>query len=191
MTRLPQSAQRVLALALLGAIPGAVWLLAGAPLLDRYQDAAAKVERLSLGLDHAERVAAQLDALRSRLTELRNRTAEQEGFLKGETESVVGAQLQARLKQLVESTHGELKTTQIMAPRDDGTFRRVTVRCQISLDGASLQQVIYELEAHPPFLFIDNLRIDARAAPQGVGEEKLEVLLDIYGFIRGPRDGAL
>lgn len=185
MTRLPHSVQRVLALALLAAIPGAAWLLIGAPLLDRYEEAGARVERLSLSLGHAERIIAQLGTLRSRLAELKNRSAEQEGFLKGENESVVGAQLQARLKQLLESVHGELKTTQIMAPRDDGKFRRVTVRGQMSLDGSSLQQMLYELEAHPPFLFIDNLRIDSRAAPQSGSEERLEILLDVYGFIRG------
>jgi general secretion pathway protein M len=128
--------------------------------------------------------------LRARLAELRKVQASQPGFLDGANESLAAAQLQSRIKALVESTRGELKSTQIVPGRDEGKFRRIVVRAQMAVSTRALQRIVYEVEAALPFLFLDN--VDVRTQPSSASTRSaqttedpiLDVRFDLFGYIR-------
>ena len=160
------------------------------PLLDVYGEAKATVGRLEEALQRGrggERSMAQAEA---ELAALKKRQAATVGFLQGTNESIAAAQLQDRLKASVDAAKGELKSTQTLPPRDDGKFRRIAVRAQITVSTAALQRTLYDVESSSPFLFVDNVVIRVRSQTQDrnkpAQEPVLDVSFDLSGYTRRP-----
>src|SRR5258708_1911747 len=80
--------------------------------------------------------------------------------------SLAAAELQNRIKSSVEAAHGELRSTQILPAREEGAFRRISIRGQIAVNTAALQRGFYDLESASPFFFLDNLQISPPPAPR-------------------------
>ena len=189
MTALPPLASRSLALLLLVAAIALLYLLAVRPVL---QDAArirAAIAERSAALERFERVAAELPQRRARLAALRRRQAASAGFLEGTNDALLAAQLQSRVKALVEAAHGELKSTQVLPVQDEGRYRRIAVRAQMTLDLTGAQQVLYGIETNSPLLFLDNVdlhsHIEGRRRESGSPSPSLDLRFDVYGYRRG------
>jgi general secretion pathway protein M len=154
---------------------------------DAYNDAA---DQLRSTLGRNLEVERRIAELKARLAELRKNQAYQPEFLHGANESLAAAQLQSRIKTVVESVRGELKSTQIVPGRDEGKFRRIIVRAQMVVSTPALQRIVYEVESASPLLFLDN--VDVRAQPASTRIRKVEatedpvldVRFDIFGYIR-------
>jgi hypothetical protein len=80
--------------------------------------------------------------------------------------------------------------------RDEGRYRRISIRGQVTIDASGLQRMIYDLESGTPFLFVDNLRIRApvsgragerRTGDAGSTEDRIAVNLDVYGYVRASK----
>lgn len=186
---LSRPVRQIVAVGLLVAALLVLWSALITPLVDGYASDRATVERLerTVGRMHDERrTVAGLDA---QLADLKQHRGDAEQLLPGSNESIVAAQLQARLRMLIDRAHGELRSAQIMPTTTVGHFRKVTVRGDVTLDLAGVQQVLYDLEAATPYLFVDSLDIktresDADGRPHDTGQ--LEVNLDLSGYMRGP-----
>lgn len=108
-------------------------------------------------------------------------------YLEGASEALVAADLQNRVKTVVQDNGGVLNSTQILEPTSESGFRRLTVRVRMSASTAALYRVLYDLEAERPFLFIDNIDINARTIrlPDRDRESvELIVAFDLSGFMR-------
>jgi general secretion pathway protein M len=187
--RLSLSVRRLLAVALLLATVLLAWSGLVAPLLDSYAEATSSVERLQQAVERSRMTGRDLAALQAELAELRARQSSADGFLSGANESIAAAQLQVRLKAAVDRAGGDLRSTQILASRDEGRFRRITVRGQMLLRTSALQRIIYELEAASPYLFLDNVEIRARGEPGGrdraaAEDPPLDIRLDLSSYVR-------
>ena len=123
---------------------------------------------------------------------MRQPQAASEGFLQGTNEALVAAQIQNRVKALSEAARGELKSTQVLPAQDEGKYRRITIRVQLTLDLPAAQSLIYGVETASPLLFLDNLDMRAhiaerrrdRSAP-GSDDGMLDLRFDVYGYVRG------
>ncbi len=195
MRTLPPAATRVLAvLILLGAI-GLVHLAALQPLLDDYQATRRSIADDAAALARFRRVAAELPRRRAELAALRRRQAASEGFLQGTNEALVAAQIQNRLKALVEAAQGELKSTQVLPVQEEGKYRRIALRVQMTLDTAAAQRVLYGIETASPLLFVDNVDLRAhvggdRHRERANPDPPLDVRFDVYGYMRGGKPPA-
>jgi general secretion pathway protein M len=186
--RLSPRLSRALALTLLAAL---VWLAYSwliQPALEDYAAARAAAARLAPALARAGRGDDDLGALTAELARLKQNRPTTEGFLRSANESLAAAELQGRLNSSVAAARGELRSAQILAARDEGAFRRVSIRGQIAVTMPQLQRILYDLEAGSPFLFLDNVDIRTRQAPPVRGraedESVLEVRFDLYGYMR-------
>ncbi|MET4279394.1 MULTISPECIES: type II secretion system protein GspM [unclassified Bradyrhizobium] len=109
-------------------------------------------------------------------------------YLEGATVTVAGATLLQRVSGAVIKVGGDVLSTQLEdlnAPAKAG-FLSMIASCEI--EQAQLQQVLYDLEAGMPFLFIDQLVVqpvadDAKGADPG----KMRVLLGVSGQWRGAK----
>jgi len=185
---LPPWASRALAVLLLFAGAGLVYLVTISPLLADYAGTQQSIAQMQTAIEHYRRVAAELPARRAILANLRSRQATSEGFLQGTNDSLVAAQIQNRIKALVEAAHGELKSTQVLQVQEEGKYRRVTVRAQMALDLGAAQQVIYGIETASPLLFLDSLDMRSRIGGRyrdGAEDGALDLRLDVYGYMRG------
>ena len=178
---------RALALGILAALLLLAFFGLVSPIIDAYRQASSSVEQYRAALEHTRHGGNDLAGLRAELARLKEHQASAVGFMQSSNPSLAAAELQNRIKSSVEAARGELRSTQILPARDDGTFRRISIRGQIAVNTAALQRVFYDLESATPFLFLDNVEIRSRPARRASGPEDdpiLEVRFDLYGYMR-------
>jgi general secretion pathway protein M len=155
------------------------------PLLDSYAANRQDIEQQQALLQRYREIGARVPALEAQRATLRDAPGSQAGFLQGANEVLIAAQLQDQLKRLVEASQGGLQSTQVLAVRDEGKFRRVAIRGQMVLSMAGLQRVVYGLETGSPTLFLDNLdlrpHVDANTPETSI--DSLDVGFDLYGYL--------
>jgi general secretion pathway protein M len=179
---------RVLAVALLLLVVSAVAIGVVMPIVDGFARADLANQELRLALARGRVLDQELKNRTAQLTEVRKVQASQAGFLEGSNESLATAQLQNRLKTIVEAGGGDLRSTQVLPVRDEGKFRRIIVRGQMATSTAALQRIFYDIEAASPYLILDNIDIRARPSPRAredvPTDPMLDVRFDLYGYVR-------
>jgi general secretion pathway protein M len=158
------------------------------PIIDGLAGAELSNQEYRLALARSRILDQELKNLKAQLTEIRQVQASQSGFLEGANESLATAQLQNRIKTIVETGGGELRSTQVLPVRDEGKFRRIIVRGQMATNTTAMQRIFYDIESASPYLILDN--IDIRARPSARTPENaptdtmLDVRFDLYGYVR-------
>jgi len=187
---------RGLAILILFAIVGVLYVAVAQPVLDDYRSTQQSIEDMNSAIERYRRVTAELAQRRATLATLRQRQAATAGFLQGTNDSLVAAQIQNRLKTIVEGAHGELKSSQVLPAQEEGRYRRVTIRGQMVLHLTAAQKVFYAIESASPLLFLDNLNIrtaaaerrrDRGASATANQDTTLDVRFDVYGYIRSTK----
>ena len=183
---------RTLAVVLLGVALLGGWRLVAAPLLAAHQENERGIEDAQALLQRYRALAEQRPALAERLAEQEERAAAAAGYLEGPSDALAAAQLQDRVKSVVESAGGELRTTQILPAEtleDQLGFRRTTIRVQIVVGIEGLAATLYELETGLPYLLIDDItvrqeRVRRRRRGEDAQEPVLDVSLELFGYLR-------
>jgi general secretion pathway protein M len=110
-------------------------------------------------------------------------------FLEGQTVTVAGAALQQRVTGAVGKVGGNVLSSQVDL---QGTLSKegfVSLIASCEVDQPALQQLLYDLEAGMPFLFVDQLVVQAQEA--GTGQEaaggRMRVLLGVSGQWQGAK----
>jgi general secretion pathway protein M len=108
-------------------------------------------------------------------------------LLDGGTVTVGGANLLQRVAGAVTRLGGNILYTQVdlEGPRSKDGFVGVIVSCEF--EQPTLQQLLYDLEAGMPFLFVDQLVAQGPAAPGVTPEGKLRVVISVSGLWQGPK----
>jgi general secretion pathway protein M len=184
---------RVLALGLLAAAMLGGYVLVAVPLLGTYQNNAAAIEQAENQLQRQQALAAQQPQLIERLEEEREQADAVAGYLQGPSDALAAAQLQDRVKAVVEASGGELRSTRILPAEDveasPGT-RRTALRVQMIVSIEGLAEILYDLEAGQPYVLIDELSVRSqrerrRRDQRGDdGDPALDVSLELSGFVR-------
>lgn len=108
-------------------------------------------------------------------------------YLQGASEALVSADLQNRVKTVVQDNGGVLNSTQILDATSEDGFRRLAVRVRMSGGSEALYRVLHALETERPFLFVDNIDINARSMRAREGQpETIELMVsfDLFGYMR-------
>jgi general secretion pathway protein M len=102
-------------------------------------------------------------------------------LLEGTTMTVGGANLLQRVAAAITKFGGTILYTQVdlEGPQAKDGFVGVTVNCEVAQP--ALQQLLYDLEAGMPFLFIDQLVAQGPAVPGAMPEGKLRILISVSG----------
>jgi general secretion pathway protein M len=102
-------------------------------------------------------------------------------FLSGKTITIAGAALQERVETAVKKAGGAVLSSQIDLQGPHAAEGFVGLTESLEIDQASLQPLLYDLEAGMPYLFVENLAIQA---PQAFGEAEgapMRVLVTVSG----------
>jgi general secretion pathway protein M len=108
-------------------------------------------------------------------------------YLEGATVTVAGAMLLQRVAGAVVKFGGNVLSTQLDVqggPTKTG-FLSMIASCEI--DQPQLQQVLYDLEAGMPFLFVDQLLVQTPVSTPGSETGKLRVLIGVSGQWKGSK----
>jgi len=106
-------------------------------------------------------------------------------FLEGATVTVAGAALLQRVAGAVTKFGGNVLSSQLDVQGTQAKAGFVSMIASCELDQPALQPLIYDLEAGMPFLFIDQLSIQASTTSSGEG--KLRILLAVSGQWQGDK----
>jgi general secretion pathway protein M len=108
-------------------------------------------------------------------------------LLEGTTMTVGGANLLQRVAGAVTKFGGTIQYTQVdlEGPQSKDGFVGVTVNFEVAQP--ALQQVLYDIEAGMPFLFIDQLVTQGPAVPGQTPEGKLRILISVSGQWQAPK----
>jgi general secretion pathway protein M len=108
-------------------------------------------------------------------------------FLEGATVTVAGAALIQRVAGAVTKFGGNVLSTQVelKGTQSKAGFLSILASCEI--DQVGLQQLLYDLEAGMPFLFIDQLVVQAPSTTSNSGSGKLRILLAVSGQWQGAK----
>lgn len=110
-------------------------------------------------------------------------------YLEGATVTVAGASLLQRVAGSVTKFGGTVLSTQLDVPTTPAKAGFISMVASCEIEQPQLQQVLYDLEAGMPFLFIDQLVVQtvSEATNNADGPGKLRVLLGVSGQWRGAK----
>ncbi|MGH1481823.1 MAG: type II secretion system protein GspM [Geminicoccales bacterium] len=161
------------------------------PLIGLYQTNRDKITRSYELLQRYQALADERPVLIERLASLDDDQEAFAGYLEGPSDALAAAQLQNLATDIIEATKGDIKSSQtlpVVVIEADPTVRRpgVKLRFETSIDG--LAAALYDLETVEPHLFIDQMIVTSgrarRAHPETDEDTKLDVRLDLFGYVR-------
>jgi general secretion pathway protein M len=147
-----------------------------------YDEALEDVERR---LVRYERLAAARPELQQKLESLRA-LGSRKYFLKASAASLSAAEVQERVRQFVETNGGRLISVQVASPKEEGSFRQVTVTVQANANIMATRKILHSVESSEPYLFVDSLMVRAQVPPGFKAapgfEPEMFIQFDISGF---------
>jgi len=183
--------RRILALLLLVGVIAVPYVFIVEPLAARHREYADTIAQDHDLLRRYRRIAADRPLLQARREQLQRDPISQGAYLSGESEALVAANLQNRIKTVIEANGGCLASTQILQSSDEDGFRVVTIRGRMTADIDAASKSFYALEAGQPYLFIDSVDISSRQARRRRRDQKtapvnvdLNINFDVSGYMR-------
>jgi general secretion pathway protein M len=108
-------------------------------------------------------------------------------FLDGPTLTVAGAALQQRVTRAVTKLGGSMLSSQVELQGTQSREGFVSLIASCEVDQPALQQLLYDIEAGMPFLFVDQLEAQAPQAGTGQDSGRMHVLITVSGQWQGAR----
>lgn len=135
-------------------------------------------------------LSARRPLLESQLQQVRLQHRKNEYYIDAATPAVAAAVLQRKVKQVAESSGGELLSTQNLPQNPAEKPMQIAIRVRMSGDVSGLVKTLHELEGGRPLLFVDNLSIRSRKKVRGRRKNRtvvyrLDVRFDLSGYLRG------
>jgi general secretion pathway protein M len=106
-------------------------------------------------------------------------------FLEGPTVTVAGAALLQRVTGAVTRVGGNVLSSQVELQGTQSRAGYIGVIASCEVEQPALQQLLYDLEAGMPFLFVDQLAAQAPTPSAGTQEGRMRILLAVSGQWQG------
>lgn len=189
--QLTPRAQRIVALVLLVlALVAGGGLVAG-PYLAMVGSYEHKLDQLTKKLQHYRVIVQQGAGTREQQRVLTRLERSYGYYLGGDKPTLAAAELQRRVKQVIEQQGGTVVSSQVLGEKNEGGLRQIALRVTMRTGIGTFAQVLHTLEAQPPVLVFENIHIGARpggatARWRGSGNlQEIDVRFDVLGFRRG------
>jgi general secretion pathway protein M len=190
---LNQRQQSLLALGILVAVLLLFYVVIIMPVLEKRSAFHEKLDELQLQNTHFANLISQRGLIMEDLARLRQEQTSMPEFLEDKTEALAAADLQNKVKTIIESHDGNLISTQVLQRENSGTFPEIRISIHVSASLEKLRNVIYTLESGTPTLLIDNLNMQKRYTSMArrsgpmpgaeAVEDLIEARLEVIGYI--------
>ncbi len=163
-----------------GGLMAAVLALTLVPVLGFRADLVEEAAQAERQLDHQRRLMERRPALEQQRDALK--AAGSPDFLQGATPALAGADLQARMTDLITARGARVQSTQVMEEREaENGFRRIAVQLRLTADPRALRDLLHAVESGKPRLLVDGLAVRALA----LGTDQIDVTFTVIGFLEG------
>jgi hypothetical protein len=126
------------------------------------------------------------DLLKDEIANLKKQNPNKNNFLESKAPAIVAADLQKKIKALVDSSGGNLVSTHALTDGKEGLFSKITVKVHMRTDMNALRDVFYQIAINEPLLFTENILIQKSRASsrrkQRVNSQ-IEVRFDVSGYM--------
>lgn len=177
-----QFASSFMAVSLLFAAAGCVWVFAVEPILYRFTEARDRIaaERLLLGrLEAAEQAATLVQAQKSP----RSDQGERRIFLTGPSDAVRMAEVQALLGRISDSEAVSIQSTRAQPAVESAGVRLIAIEAQLRATLEQLQKILIKLERSHPYLIVQTLHVAPQLATDASAPElQLDIRIGVAGF---------
>lgn len=189
MQRLSQPGRQFAAIALLAVALGLVALVMVVPFTARVAGLREQVEAQRVLLGRFVEVAAQ-ESQAAEYDRIGRSALDSGAYLKGESEALIAAGLQTVLAELAAANRVRFHSTRALPGRERDEARLIGVRVQFNAEIEQVRALLYRIETHRPFLFVEALQIQpvspySQRDPEQAGV--LDVRLDVFGAISGKK----
>ena len=135
-----------------------------------------------------QRLERMRPGIEAALADLRGRDSAGH-YLRGATQTLAAAELQTIVTQLIEANGGRTQSSQVQTADKDvkpGEPIKAGITVQLAASPAALLSVIHAIEAHTPFLFIDQLTVRAipnrSPRPGASTPNDLDIRMTVSGY---------
>lgn len=180
-------ASRIAAFLILFAVAGFLQLTLGQPLIDSFMKHRESIAQSQEMLARYRQLNASRAKINSTLERLRTMQESEGRLLTGGSTQLIGAKLQNRLKELIEASHANLVSMQLLPVREDEGYQRVSMAVALKATIESVQSILYEIENQSPYFFIEKLELRKDrgyiAPVDSKDSNELQVRIEFYGYM--------
>jgi general secretion pathway protein M len=188
----PGWGHRLAALSLLLLVGGVLYLAVDQWLVGRYRYYQNSLERHQERLAQLERMAATREPVQQLIAKIQQDRNVTTQYLPQSAPALAAAELQQRIKAVVEAAGGTLQSTQALPPVEEGGAVKIAISAIMNGDTGSLLRVLHNLESQTPLLFVDNLELSARQNRPRLSSGRyasytrmqLNVQFEVAGYLR-------
>lgn len=126
------------------------------------------------------------DLLKNEIAHLKQQNPNRNNFLENKAPAIVAADLQKKIKALVDSSGGNLVSTHALTDRKEELFSKITVKVHMRTDMNALRDVFYQIAINEPLLFTENILIQkprTRSRKKQRVNNQIEVRFDVSGYM--------
>ena len=154
-----------------------------------YFAAASQSEDILQALDRLAAYEATISSqpeLEAQLESIRQQSASLAGLINATTAALAAASMQNDVRSIASQIGGEVRSTQNLPPSALDSFEKIEIACEVTLPRNRLKDLLYQIESHTPYLFLDriNVEVPQNLLPRG---ERAQPRVDIQFVVRGYR----
>jgi hypothetical protein len=149
--------------------------------------------------DETDRALSQLALYRAEMSlkpkleaeraALQARASSGTGLIVADDSALAEAEIQRDVKSLVENNAGEVRSAQVASKKPVGGLEEIAVQYDLSVPITKLNPLLYAIESHTPYFFIDAATISGALGwqPTQTGKRQPEPKLDLRLTVRAYR----
>lgn len=179
--------RRLLAIAILLAIPIGGWMSVVRPVAESVSERQAHLDRSLNLLAGYRRIAAVGLDQKKQLTSARAHNTKPIGFVGGASTEIAAANFQGSINKIIRANQGIVRTEQNLPVGKVGEFIKLAFRYEILIPMSALPQLIYEIESFVPYLIFDAIEIRAAENQGQRGRNGREPRLTVRWTVSGYR----
>lgn len=182
------SRDRAVALSLLAVAIGLVYFVVIAPVMDLGKGYSDSVDDLEFRLARYRKIAAEKAYWMAHVEEIKQHSSVSEQYISRDTPALASAELQTLIKEMVNTSGGELISTQVTPDQPEEQLTRISIRVRMNGSTRVLRDVLHAVETAKPMLWVDNvnlrpIRMPVRPGQKGVAD-RLSVDFEVVGYMR-------
>lgn len=182
------SRERLIALTLLILAVALVYMLMLAPLMALRQEYAESVDELEFRLERYRKIAAERPYWNKQVEDIKQHGRVSEQYISKDTPALASADLQTLIKETVNSSGGELISTQVVPEQQEEQLTRIAVRVRMNGSTKVLRDVLHAVETSQPMLWVDNINLRPIRMPVRPGgkpaADRLSIDFEVVGYMR-------
>lgn len=177
--------RRLLALAILVALPLLAWQVVVDPLVGMVTDRQAAIADQAERLENLEAIIARIPVLRSRDEALRTQLDTEGGIWVAGSEAVVSARMEEIVHGPVDAGGGTVVSSAPLPAATEQEFQVVKMRFRIDATLETIQQTLAAIDAARPAIFVDAFQISAPADSAPTDRPPILSLdVEVMGYLR-------